>query len=192
MPLSRRSLLGTLAALAAVQTKVFAAGRPNVLIAYYSQSGNTRALAMKLQGRTGGGLFEIRRADPYPADLRGLAEQSKRELETGSLPSLSDKVPDMSHYDIILVGGPVWWNTVSPPMMSFLDRADFAGRKVGVFATYSLAPSHYQTNFEAQARNAFVVPGLMVNEFDLADGRADGAIASWTRRTVPGQAQETQ
>jgi len=79
----------------------------------------------------------------------------------------------------------VWWNTVAPPVMSFLEQTDFRGRKVGLFATYAIAPAHYERNFAAQARNASILSSLMISEFDVEERRADSAISSWAFQGMP-------
>ncbi|MEZ2223337.1 flavodoxin [Rhizobium sp. RCC_161_2] len=179
MQLSRRTMLTSMAAMAAIPSWCFAAEPRRTLLAYYSYTGNTRLVAEKLRAHVGAQLLEIKMADPYPSDIRKAAERSRYELETGTLPALLDDPSDVSDYDLILVGGPVWWNTVAAPIMSFLERTDFRGRSVGLFATYALNPSHYESNFAAQAHNASVLPGLMINEFDIASGRGSDAIVSW-------------
>ncbi|MBM7046705.1 flavodoxin [Rhizobium lusitanum] len=185
MQLSRRTVLTSMMAVATAPHWAFAVERRRVLVAYYSYTGNTKSVAERVSALVGGELLEIKMADPYPLDIRRMAEQSKYELETGEFPPLRADPPDMSDYDLILVGGPVWWNTVSAPVMSFLERVNFAGRRVGLFSTYALTPSHYETNFAAQARNATIQSSLMINEFDIAGGRANDAIASWAFRASP-------
>lgn len=183
MQLSRRTMLTSMAAMATIPRWSFAAEPRRTLLAYYSYTGNTRAVAERLRADIGAQLLEIRMEEPYSADIRQAAERSKRELETGELPTLLGDPYDISDYDLILVGGPVWWNTVAAPVMSFLERTDFRGRNVGLFATYALTPSHYESNFAAQAHNASFLPALMVNEFDIANGRSGDAVASWAMRT---------
>ena len=191
MQLSRRTVLTSMAAVATAPNWVLAEERRRVLVAYYSYTGYTKSVAEKLCALVGGELLEIRMAEPYPLDIQRVAEQSKYELETGEFPPLLAEPPDMSNYDLILVGGPVWWNTVTAPVMSFLERTDFVGRSVGLFSTYALTPSHYETNFAAQAHNASILPSLMINEFDVAGGRANDAIASWAFRTWPKDGPKT-
>jgi flavodoxin len=107
-----------------------------VLVIYYSLTGNTKSIAEMIRRKTGGDVFEIETVRNYPAEYSATTEEAKRELETGDLPALKKKPPDMSSYDLILVGSPVWWYTVSTPVMSFLRQADFAGRKVSGFCTH--------------------------------------------------------
>ena len=66
----------------------------------------------------------------------------------------------MSSYDLILAGSPVWWYTVSTPVMSFLKQADFAGEKVSAFCTHEGGGGKFSPHFKEQAQNAVVLEGL--------------------------------
>jgi flavodoxin len=131
-----------------------------VLVIYYSLSGNTRSIAELIRERTGGDVFEIETVKDYPADYQGTVDEAKRELETGDLPTLKKSPPDMSSYDLILVGSPVWWYTVSTPVMSFLKQADLANKNVSAFCTHEGAVGRFFPDFQQQARNAVVLKGL--------------------------------
>jgi len=185
MQLSRRTVLSSMVAVATAPRWSFAAEGKRTLVVYYSYMGHTKFVAEKTRALVGGDLFEIQMVAPYPLDLQRMAAQSKYELETGDLPPLLGDLPHISNYDLILVGGPVWWNTVAPPVMSFLEQTDFRGRKVGLFATYAIAPAHYERNFAAQARNASILSSLMISEFDVEERRADSAISSWAFQGMP-------
>ncbi len=190
MHLSRRTVLTSMVAAAAAPRWSFAADERRTLVVYYSYTGHTRAVAEKLRALLGAELFEIQMRNPYPLDMQRAAEQSKYELETGELPHLLDGLPNLSKYDLILVGGPVWWNTITPPVMSFLERTDFGGRKVAAFSTYVLEPAHYERNFAAQARSASLLPSLMISEFEVTERLADRAIASWALKNLPQDAPQ--
>ena len=131
-----------------------------VLVIYYSLTGTTRSIAAMIRKKTGGDVFQIETVRTYPAEYSATTEEAKRELETGDLPALKKKPPDMSSYDLILVGSPVWWYTVSTPVMSFLRQADFAGRKVSAFCTHEGGIGKFFQHFEEQAKNAVVFEGL--------------------------------
>ncbi len=131
-----------------------------VLVIYYSLTGNTKRIAEMIQKRTGGDVFEIETVKNYPADYSGIIAEAKRELETGELPELKKSPPNMSSYDLILVGSPVWWYTVSTPVMSFLKQADFAGKKVSAFCTHEGGIGKFSPHFKEQAKNAVVLQGL--------------------------------
>ena len=105
------------------------------LIIYYSNTGTTKLVAERLQKKTNADIYVIETVKTYSTKDPERTQVPKKELETGNLPALKKSPPNMSSYDLILVGGPVWWYTVSTPMMSFLRDADFAGKRVAPFNT---------------------------------------------------------
>ena len=72
-----------------------------VLVAYFSRSGNTKAIANYIKDLTGGDLFEIQTAKPYPADYHACTEVAKKEKNDNARPALKEKVKNMEEYDII-------------------------------------------------------------------------------------------
>ena len=107
-----------------------------VLEAYFSHSGNTREVARQISEATGGDLFEIVPATPYPTEYRAVVDQGKKEIEAGVRPALKNPVGDLSQYDVIFVGSPCWWSTVAPPVATFLADCDWAGKTVVPFMTH--------------------------------------------------------
>lgn len=99
----------------------------HIAIAYFSHSGNTRAIAHLLAGATGGALFEITPTQAYPEDYETVVAQAKRELRSGYLPPLTSSGPAPQGRPLIFLGSPNWWNTMAPPMMSYLKSHDFSG-----------------------------------------------------------------
>lgn len=130
------------------------------LVIFYSQSGVTRRIAEMLQSRTQADMYEIETIRTYPTQQPAIYDEPKKELETGQLPALKRELPDMSAYDLFLVGGPVWWYTVSTPVMRFLQLADFKGKKTAAFCTHMGGLGRYFTHFKEQARHASVLEGI--------------------------------
>lgn len=93
--MKKRLILATIAAFA-----VSGAGaqQPSgkVLVAYFSHSGNTREVARQISEATGGDLFEIVPATPYPTEYRAVVDQGKKEIEAGVRPALKNPVGDHS------------------------------------------------------------------------------------------------
>jgi flavodoxin len=111
--------------------------KPKVLIAYYSQSGNTKAVAEQIQAKFGGDLYEIQLATPYPAGEQETIEIVGRQREEGVLPELGGKVENLGDYDIVFIGTPIWFGTASLPVLAFVEAhsGDFAGMTVIPFYT---------------------------------------------------------
>ena len=109
-----------------------------ILVAYFSASGVTENVAKKLAEAVGADLFEIRPEQPYTkADLDWMDKQSRSTLEMkdrSCRPAMATD-PDVSGYDVILVGFPVWWYREPSIIDTFMESADFNGKTVVPFCT---------------------------------------------------------
>jgi len=108
---------------------------PKILIAYYSQQGNTKAVAEQIFDKFGGDLFEIQLETPYPADEKETIEIVNGQRETYYRPALSNQVENMADYDIVFIGTPIWYSTAALPVFSFVESYDFSGKTIIPFYT---------------------------------------------------------
>jgi flavodoxin len=110
-----------------------------VLVAYFSASGVTAKVANKLSKATGADSFEIKPAQPYTsADLDWTNKKSRSSVEMAdksSRPAIANKVADMSQYDVVFVGFPIWWYREPSIIDTFMESYDFSGKQVVPFAT---------------------------------------------------------
>ncbi len=110
-----------------------------VLVAYFSASGVTKAMAQQLAKVAEADLYEIRPAQPYTdADLDWTDDKSRSSVEMkdkSSRPAIADKMQDMKNYDVVYVGFPIWWYTCPTIINTFMESYDFAGKTVIPFAT---------------------------------------------------------
>ncbi len=113
-----------------------AAAKPNILIAYYSWSGNTQKVAKEIQEKIGGDLFEIKTVEAYPEDYKTTVSQAKKEIAEGYRPKLAAEAGDLSKYDAVFIGSPNWWGTIAPAVSAFLDNTDLNGKTVIPFITH--------------------------------------------------------
>jgi hypothetical protein len=79
----------------------------DVLVAYYSRSGNTRVIAGQIHRVLGAALFEIQAATPYPEDYEETVEQARRERDNGYKPPLKAEVSDMAEFRTVFLGFPI-------------------------------------------------------------------------------------
>ena len=109
------------------------------LVAYFSASGVTKKLAEKLAAAVDADLFEIRPKIPYTkADLNWMDKQSRSTIEMqnpSSRPEIAEGGPDLSGYDTIFVGFPIWWYIAPTIVNTFLEGCDLTGKTVVPFAT---------------------------------------------------------
>ncbi len=120
-----------------------AAGAGNVLVVYFSASGNTEAVANYIAEAAGGDLFEITPAEPYTdEDLNWTDENSRvtREHEDESLRDVAltaTEVENWDSYDTVFIGYPIWWGIAAWPVDGFVEANDFTGKTVIPFCTSS-------------------------------------------------------
>lgn len=109
------------------------------LVAYFSASGMTKAVAERLAKGIGADLFEIEPVTPYThADLDWTKKNSRSTIEMNDRscrPAIASKVADMSRYDVVFVGFPIWWYREPSIIDTFMEQYDFTGKTVIPFAT---------------------------------------------------------
>lgn len=106
-----------------------------ILIAYFSQTGNTEMMAEEIQSQIGGDLFKIETVEEYPSSYTELTQVAQAEIENGERPELKQAVENIEDYDVIFVGYPIWWHTTPAAVNSFLESYDLSGKTVVPFCT---------------------------------------------------------
>ncbi len=116
-----------------------AAPAGNVLVAYFSATGNTEGVATVIAERLGADVFAIEAAQPYTeADLNYSDDASRTSVERadGTNPELAQVTPDgWADYDTVFLGYPIWWGEAAWPLRTFVVGNDFAGKTVVPFCT---------------------------------------------------------
>jgi flavodoxin len=107
-----------------------------ILVAYFSHSGNTRAVAYDICKKVDGEFFEIQTVKPYPSDYNTVVDIAKRELKADFRPELKSKLKNSGQYDVIFVGYPNWWGTYPQAVKVFLSTHDFSGKTIIPFCTH--------------------------------------------------------
>ena len=109
------------------------------LVAFFSASGVTANAAKILAEAAGADIYEIKPEVPYTkADLDWMDKSSRSTIEMqdkSSRPAIADKNADISAYDTIFVGFPIWWYIAPTIINTFLESYDFSGKTIILFAT---------------------------------------------------------
>ena len=142
------------------------------LVAYFSATGTTARAARELAGAINADLFGIVPEKPYTsADLNWNDKNSRSSREMADekcRPAVAGDGPDMSAYDTVFVGFPIWWYVEPRIIDTFLEAHDFSGKTVVPFAT-----SGGSGLGKAPQRMATLAPGSTVTEGRLLNGRLD-------------------
>ena len=119
----------------------------NILVAYFSRAGenynvgvvekgNTEIVAEMIAQETGADLFRIQPTYDYPETYEECTEAAKKEQEEKARPELSDTVDNISEYDVIYVGYPIWWGDMPMAVYTFLESYDFSGKTIVPFCSH--------------------------------------------------------
>ncbi len=151
------------------------------LVAYFSVGGTTARAAKSLADASDADLYEIRPAKPYTqADLNWMDKKSRSSVEMNdksSRPALADKDADISAYDTILLGFPIWWYTAPRIINSFLESYDFSGKKIVLFVTSGGSGLGNTANdLAGSCPNAVILDGMVLNGPLSAD-----ALKKWVK-----------
>lgn len=136
---------------------------PKVLVLYYSQTSNTKAVATEIATRLGADMEEIVPTKPYEMDFQATIERCKQDREQGIVPEIQPLAADIAQYDVVFLGYPVWFGTYAPPVITFLSQVDLSGKKVVPFCTFGSGglESSMKDLSEAQPK-AEIFPGYGV------------------------------
>ena len=154
------------------------------LVAYFSASGITKAVAQRLANAIGADLHEIVPAVPYTsADLDWTDKTSRSSVEMknkASRPDVETKVDSMAQYDVIFLGFPIWWYTAPTIVNTFLEQQDMTGKKVVPFATSGSSGMGSATrDLAASCRGGNVLEGKRFNS-DVSAGQ----LKDWAQKFI--------
>lgn len=149
------------------------------LVIYYSLSGKTADIAKQIQEITNADIYEIKTIEKFKTNPI-FYSKIKKQLKTKQYPEIEKDFPDFNKYNTIFVGSPVWWYTISTPTLSFLENANFSGKKVIPFSTQGSNYGTYFEDFKAQAKNADVGEGESFNNLSKKyDKAVENKIIVW-------------
>lgn len=110
----------------------------NILIAYFSCTNNTENIARNIAEITGGSIYKITPRVPYTsADLNYNTDcrANREQNDDGCRPEIDGNVTDMTRYDAVFIGYPIWWGQAPKIIYTFLESYDFSGKTVIPFCT---------------------------------------------------------
>ena len=166
-----------------------------ILVAFFSRTGenyavghieqgNTHIVAEMIASATGGTLFRIEPATPYPDDYRACTEVAQREKRSKARPALVGDIA-AEEFDVIFLGYPNWWGDLPMCIYTFLEQHDWQGKVVIHFCTHEGSGlSDTENLLRAACRGASVLNGLAVRGFVAQNERekARKQALEWLKR----------
>lgn len=115
-----------------------------VLVAYFSATGNTEKAAQYIADATGGELFEITPERPYTSDDLNYSDSNSRSTreqnDPDARPAISGNIENMTGYDVIFLGYPIWHGQAPKIIYTFLESYDLSGKTIIPFCTSASSP----------------------------------------------------
>lgn len=163
-----------------------------ILVAYFSQpdeqttssaeNGTTEVAAKIIKKQLNADIFKIETKTPYPKNSEEYLKTAQQEKENNQRPELKKDAPDISEYDVIFIGYPIWYEDAPMAVYTFLESNNFSDKDIIPFSTYSQPPC---TTASSKIKEA--VPGSYVNiGYAIADSvilasqeETQKRIASW-------------
>ncbi len=151
------------------------------LIVFYSWSGNTRYLASLIAKHIDADMLDLQTVEPYPTDYRTCVTQVNNEVRNNFRPRLKNLPPNIDGYDTIIIGSPVWWHTMAPPIATFIDAFDFSGKIILPFYTHGgSGGGTYEQDVRRMCKQAEVTAAL--GTYDRGDRTYENQLQQWLEK----------
>lgn len=154
----------------------------DVLVVYFSATGNTERVAGYIAETTGGDLFELVPVNPYTSDDLRWTDDDSRVVQEYENPELRDielvstTVENWEDYDVVFIGYPIWWYDAAWPVNGFVEDNDFTGKTVYTFCTSSSSGLGNSTQNLAEMAGG---SGTWLDGQRFSSGASEATVTSW-------------
>ena len=150
----------------------------NVLIVYFSQTGNTETVANIIHDNVGGDIVKLETTEAYPSNYDELVDYAQQEQQEDARPELSTVIENIEQYNTIFLGYPNWWGDMPMAIYTFLDTYDLSGKTIAPFITHGGSGlSGTPENIQEEELNATVTEGLAIDGDEASDSSED--VVEW-------------
>ena len=187
-------LLGGALIMMMTMSNVSAEDSGKVLIAYFSRAGenynvgylkvgNTAVMAGYIHERLpGSDLFRIEPVVPYPDKYQECTEVAKKEQRENARPAVKTHIPDISKYDVIYIGYPIWWGTMPQIVFTFLEEYNLSGKTIIPFCTHEGSGFGNSVNdLKKECPKSKFLDGMAVRGSDVR--KAQKEVNAWIDKT---------
>lgn len=145
--------------------------------------GNTAVVSEYIHDIVGADLFEIESVNEYPIDYYECTDVAKQELRDNARPGVRKMPGDLSEYDTVFIGGPIWWGTYPMPMFTVLEQIDWSGKTVMPFSTHEGSGlGNVERDMKKLCVGANVKPGLAIYGSSVASAKSD--VEKWIKNNL--------
>ena len=166
-----------------------------ILVAFYSRAdenypgewlevGHTKVMAGYIAEALGADTYEIVPVEAYPEGYDDCCDQALAEQRDDVRPAIANPLPDVSGYDLVFIGCPIWWGDEPMIVRTFIEGVDLAGKTIVPFTTHAgTGLGRVPSNLQAAIPDAQFLDGLAVAGTDV-DGAHD-EVVDWAKGYAP-------
>lgn len=148
--------------------------------------GNTKIVADYISEITGADQFEIKTGKYDGMAYRPLCDLAKEEQQNGELPPFEGEPGDLGQYDVVFVGGPVWWGTWPQVMFTFFKKYDLNGKTIIPFTTHEGSSlGNCVSDLQKAYPKATFLDGFSIYGHDVRGGK--GRVEKWLKKIGYGE-----
>ena len=168
-----------------------AATGSRTLVVFYSRAdenypnewlevGHTKVMAGYIAEALGADTYEITPVEAYPEGYDDCCDVASQEQKVDARPAIAGDLPDVSGYDVVSIGCPIWWGCEPMIVRTFLDGVDLSGKTIVPFTTHGGSGlGSVPANLQAAIPNAQFLDGLAVAGTSV-DGARD-EVTTWAK-----------
>ncbi len=158
--------------------------KKTILIYYSFSNGNTERVANYIASRAEIDVFKVETVKEYGEDVNDVgAAEVKEKFE----PELKE-IPDLSEYEVVIIGTPTWWYSISPAIRSLLSKVDLTGKTVVPFTTNGGWPGQAMRTLRKLCAKAKEIVEPKAVRFDSSGGAVMKTppieVVNWAKRVV--------
>lgn len=102
----------------------------NKLLVYFSYTGNTKIIAEQILKELDCDVLELFPKEKYSENYQEVVDEYQNNENGQRICELMPYSVDLNKYDMIIIGSPVWWYTITPVVRTFLKQNSLAGKKL--------------------------------------------------------------
>lgn len=179
VPATRAQAAAALMACARRKETAPAPEEGRILVAYFSNTGNTEIIAEHLADILGADTWEITAETAYSAADLNYNDSSSRanreQNDPDARPAISGSVADMERYDVVFLGYPIWWGQAPKIISTFLEGYDLAGKTIVPFCTSGSSG----IGTSAEALHALAASAEWLDGRRFSGGASRGEVEEW-------------
>ena len=153
------------------------------IIVYFTYTGHTKLIAEQIKNKLNCDILELKRLVPYSKNYNEVVNDEQNGENSNIIPEIEDINIDLSKYDEIILGTPVWWYRPAPVVRAFLKKYDLSGKTIIPFATNAGWLGRTFTEIKSLCPNSTVTNELnIVFTTDYAENKTvtkTSEIAAW-------------